>query len=159
MPRGKSRERSRADYTLDNGRNRDRNAKKETYNVAVAAVDEYNFQHPGTNLSLETLNDTDVDPHNEHDIQIPITFTHCNNITRMSQELSEYAGTDCFLSYVTTIDVDDVLTQHILHVDRRGLRNRQTRTQLALQTLGDLPPIVRLLLVLLTLCLGYAYVF
>jgi hypothetical protein len=137
---------------MDNGKGRSRNRVKDAYNKACEAVDEYNYQHPGTELQLDTLNLADNDPHNENDVQIPVDFTHCDNITRMGQELSEFAGTHCYVGYRTDINGDEVLPRHILHVDPRGIYQDDNDTVFAwVSQFMELPLPIRILTLALLL--------
>lgn len=147
--RDRSRERPRSDATMDNGRGNARSAVREAYNAACVAVDEYNYHYPGTNLQLEALNLADNDPHNENDIQIPIEFTRCRNLTHMGRDLSEYSHTDCYIGYETVIDRGEVVPQHSLHIDPRGLARVSSGDSTLLTTLVSLPRVVRWALLVL----------
>lgn len=118
--RSKSRDRFRSDYTLDNGKNT-MNTNRKAYNLACAAVEEYAHQHPGINLRLEPLNTMINDPHNEHDVQIPIYFSHCDKLRGLETALSDSMGTACYLGFQSPIDHGEIVPQHILHIDSRNV--------------------------------------
>lgn len=138
---------------MDNGRGHSRNTVKEAYNRACAAVDDYNYRYPGTNLQLEALNLADNDPHNENDVQIPIEFTGCTNLTKMGEDLSRFARTDCYIGYTTSIDRGEVMPQHILHIDPRV---EATGTPLYVAVMR-LPPVVRLLGILFLFYMAFKF--
>jgi len=145
MPeRGKSP--SRPAYTVYNRKSSSRNTTKDAYNKACEAVDEYNFQHPGTNITLDPLNEATNDAHTDADVAIPLRFTQCDNLTAMGDELSSVAHTNCYLSYETRISSGKADTVHVLHIDPRGLYDRPGAQAQLLHWFLMLPRTVRLVL-------------
>lgn len=93
------------------------------YDDVVEATAEFVDMHPSMQCVPSALDDMCADEFSPDNLQLSLYMDQCPNLNSLSDYISEYLGTDCYIGFTTGVGDGESYAQFTLHINAAGVRS------------------------------------